>query len=198
MGPFPGFTVPLLAWTCCAGFLQAGELHGSRANTIRIHAYAGRYGSHTLEWVKGQGAGDRICIGPGRTGQVTATLTKPGDRFVFPTVEQRNLEASWDVTFRPNLANDGASYRVKISNSLSRNGARKDEFVTFKVEKPSSKVYTKKESRVVVIQPDWSQAHFLDPDEALTDALGRKLDRTVQIGKVFKDPQNIDLGTSSF
>jgi hypothetical protein len=90
---------------------------------------------------------------------------------------------------------------VKIANTLSKasKGKRKDEFVSFQVARPSSKVYTRKEGRVLTIRPDWSapDGFFLDPNEQETDAMGRPLDRKALIDKDFKNPQDLNLGTGS-
>jgi hypothetical protein len=144
----------LLASSCLAGPPEPNDSLALERN------YPGA-ATWRIELVAGQGPQDLVSVvDTFAPFKVRGELRKPGDSCVLEPVLA-------SLVFSPNLPKDGTRYVVKISDSLSAcercQGARKDQFVTVKAEKPASTALSVKALRKVTLTPDWKAPNLLAP-----------------------------------
>jgi hypothetical protein len=98
----------------------------------------------TLEFLAGQGPGDRITITPAQGSKGTVALQKPGDAFELAP------GGHWVVTFAPNFGEDGACYWLALRAS------GEDRQLTVRAEKPVKTLLSLNARRKVFLTPDWN------------------------------------------
>ena len=128
-------------------------------NTVLVTLPPGAKGSWALEFLSGRGDGDAIRITSARSPKLAAELNKPGDIFVFKGGQQ------WNLTFNPNLGQDGCHYGVKLLSKAARGGITpmKGQYIICRAEKPVDTLLSLKSKRRITLIPDWKVSSFHQP-----------------------------------
>lgn len=149
-------------------------------NDVKIKV-PGKVLSWKLTFVSGQGtAADAITISPA---EGKAKLQAKGDSAILKAGK------TYTVTFSPNYGTDGSKYGVTLTDSYSNCKEctvppKRDQYVTFKAEKPADSMLTQKAKRKLVLTPDFKGDYFLIFSGA---GQGEELEKETEIASWFKD-----------